>query len=502
MFVFKTFTVFGIIGLSWSQPFCPGNTTPFDYQECNPEIRSECPSGFTCRKTSTTNSTGAAMNLCCESGRMTISDWFSEKHLTPDIVPQTPFTLLQTITLSPASTLLNFPPIHVGDEVVVLSFPGFITGVLQSVTLSGQVNPGYVHVVTIIDPLYKPFAVLMNYNIIVGQPTQTINVTSSRFVAYLDNSASMPRMDSYRSEYVVLVYYTASQIFLDGNTPKDQLLGSSCSDTKCLLTSSPLASKFSQPLGGTVFYITTKNTVLTQKIDGDVGIEELIAQANSVTVDPANPFNIPTINWEDILKNIPTIPPLVLPTLDPNFWQNIPTIPPIVLPTLDPNFWQNLPTLPPLPTLDPDFWKNLPTLPPLPTLDPNFWQNLISLPTLPPLQFPTLDPNFWKNLPTLPPIPTPTPRTAQCTYKLGQEILTNSSFAGNLNYTNVQSVLDEMLQKSVEVCNGFQTQKLTDLSLKYGVLQDSLLENSGKLGESYGDREDFKTSGANWDTPI
>ncbi|ULT98531.1 hypothetical protein L3Y34_000120 [Caenorhabditis briggsae] len=198
---------------------------------------------------------------------MTISDWFSEKHLTPDIIPQAPFTLLQTITLSPASTLLNFPPIHVGDEVVVLSFPGFITGVLQSVTLSGQVNPGYVHVVTIIDPLYKPFAVLMNYNIIVGQPTQTINVTSSRFVAYLDNSASMPRMDSYRSEYVVLVYYTASQIFLDGNTPKDQLLGSSCSDPKCLLTSSPLASKFSQPMGGTVFYITTKNTVFTTSED-------------------------------------------------------------------------------------------------------------------------------------------------------------------------------------------------------------------------------------------
>ncbi|PIC40851.1 hypothetical protein B9Z55_008459 [Caenorhabditis nigoni] len=69
-----------------------------------------------------------------------------------------------------------------------------------------------------------------------------------------------------------------------------------------------------------LIFIFLASTVFTQKIDGDVGIEDLIAQSNLVTVDPANPFNIPTINWEDILKNIPTIPPLVLPTLDPNFW--------------------------------------------------------------------------------------------------------------------------------------------------------------------------------------
>uniref|UniRef100_A0A1I7UJV8 IgGFc_binding domain-containing protein n=2 Tax=Caenorhabditis tropicalis TaxID=1561998 RepID=A0A1I7UJV8_9PELO len=233
------------------------------------------------RKT-TSNSTGSSVNLCCESGRMTVGDWFTEKQLTPDIVPQAPYTLLQTITLSPASSLLNFPPIHVGDEVVVLSFPSFITGIVQSLTLTAQVNPGYVHVVTIIDPLYKPFAVLMNYNIIVGQPSQTINVTSSRFVAYLDNSASMPRMDSYRSEYVVLVYYTASQIYLDGSTPKDMILGTSCSDTKCLFTNSALSPKLGQPLAGTVFYvnllvkehqktislqITTKNTVFTTSED-------------------------------------------------------------------------------------------------------------------------------------------------------------------------------------------------------------------------------------------
>ncbi|CAL2035134.1 unnamed protein product [Caenorhabditis brenneri] len=261
-----TFLLLSVIGPALTQLVCPGNTTPFDYQECNPEVRSECPSGFTCRK-SANNSSGTTRYLCCESGRLTVADWFTEKQLTPDIIPQAPYTLLQTVNLAPASSLLRFPPIHVGDEVVVLSFTNYITGIVQSLTLTAQVNPGYVHVVTIIDPLYKPFAVLMNYNIIVGQPSQTINVTSSRFVAYLDNSASMPRMDSYRSEYVVLVYYTASQIFLDGATPKDMILGSTCSDTKCLFTNSALSPKLGQPLAGTVFYITTKNTVFTTSED-------------------------------------------------------------------------------------------------------------------------------------------------------------------------------------------------------------------------------------------
>lgn len=28
---------------------CPGGGIPFDYQTCDPDLRSECPSGFTCR---------------------------------------------------------------------------------------------------------------------------------------------------------------------------------------------------------------------------------------------------------------------------------------------------------------------------------------------------------------------------------------------------------------------------------------------------------------------
>ncbi|CAI2349058.1 unnamed protein product [Caenorhabditis sp. 36 PRJEB53466] len=471
----------GLLGGTFAQKLCPGNATPFDYQVCNPDDRSECPSGFTCRL-STDNSTGSTLYLCCESGRMTISDWYSEKQLTPNILPQAPYSLIQTVQLSPASSILNFPPIHVGDELVVLSFPSYITGIVQSVSLASTLNPGYVHVVTVVDPLYKPFAVLLNYNIIVGQPSQTINVTSSqRFIAYLDSSASMPKQDSYRSEYIVLVYYTASPVNFEGTLPQDMILGSSCFDTTCLFNSSSFSSKLSQPLAGTIFYLTTKNTVfatdasllsstnfsnapqlllpaltcsLSAKVSGDVGVEGVETDVSVATADPSI-LNIPTINWDDILKNIPTIPPIVLPTLDPNFWKNLPTIPPIQIPTLDPDFWKNLPTIPPIqiPTLDPNFWNNLPTLPPLPTLDANFWQNLPTFPTIPPFVFPT-----------------PTPKTAQCTFILGQEIQNNSTFETNLNYTNVREVVNGLIAESAYLCTGFQTQKLTDLSNKYQVL--------------------------------
>uniref|UniRef100_A0A8R1HNY5 Uncharacterized protein n=1 Tax=Caenorhabditis japonica TaxID=281687 RepID=A0A8R1HNY5_CAEJA len=183
---------------------------------------------------------------------------FTDKHLTPKILPQPPTQLIQTVQLSPASSILNFPPIHVGDEIVTISFPTYITGIVQSVTMATPVNPGYVHVVTVVDPSYKPFAVLLSYNIIVGQPAQTVNVSSSqRFVAYLDSATLMPKLESYRYEYMVLVYYTPSPISLEGATPQDMLLGSSCSDATCLFSNSPISSKLAgQPVAGTVFYVS------------------------------------------------------------------------------------------------------------------------------------------------------------------------------------------------------------------------------------------------------
>ena len=260
----------------WAQLVCPGNTTPFDYQECDPEIRSECPAGFTCRFHIVYHNYSVHIsiikfqkNYCKfywhkfeyllwkwknDSGwlwvsknakrkvqypcyifrvcRETVDPWYcttNTVHFDPNCKRPRKMKLklcviILEINLAPASSLLNFPPIHVGDEVVVLSFPSYITGLVQSFTLPAQVNPGYIHLVTIIggwwcvfshnllplDPLYKPFAVLMNYNIIVGQPTQTVNVTSSRFVAYLDNSASMPQLDSCKYD-IQMEYCTSFQ---------------------------------------------------------------------------------------------------------------------------------------------------------------------------------------------------------------------------------------------------------------------------------------------------
>ncbi|CAI4232420.1 unnamed protein product [Auanema sp. JU1783] len=118
------------------------------------------------------------------------------------------------------------------------------------------------------------------------------------------------------------------------------------------------------------------------------------------------PSPIPTIDINKILKSLPNIPPIQIPTIDSSFFASLPTLPPLVLPTIDPDFFKNFPTLAPIqiPTIDPDFFKNLPTIAPiqLPTIDPDFFKNI---PTLPPL--PTLDPNIFKGWPTLPPFKLP-----------------------------------------------------------------------------------------------
>lgn len=81
-----------------------------------------------------------------------------------------------------------------------------------------------------------------------------------------------------------------------------------------------------------------------------------------------------------------------------------------------------------------------------------------------------------KNLPTIPPFvfPTPAPRESQCTYKLSQELQNNATMAARLNYMQVEQVLNRLLLESTWICNGFQTQKLTDLTKKYAVLQSDM----------------------------
>ncbi|CAI5445851.1 unnamed protein product [Caenorhabditis angaria] len=485
-----------------SQLLCPNSGIPFDYQSCDPNVRSECPAGFTCRK-STDTSSNSSKNLCCESGSMTIQDWLTKENLYPNIFPQIPYNIIDELQLTPITTNFNFPSIHIGDEIVTLSFPNYVTATIEYLALNSSVDVGYVHVVTIIDGSYKPFAVLVNYNVPITQSTQYINVSNSqKFVAYLDNSTFLNAQDSYRSQYTVFLYYTPAQITFSGNTPQEMLLGN-CADAKCMFSNSPFSAKLNQPTSGTIFYLTTKNTIfgtegsiqrdstnqsilpnlfVSEVISGDVG-HELDYDVNSIPE-----YSQPSFDLAQILANIPTLPPFEFPTIDPNFWQNLPTLPPLQFPTLDPDFWKNLPTLAPIeiPTIDPDFWKNLPTLAPIeiPTIDPDFWKNLVTLAPIP-----TLDPNFWNNLisaiptidwqnlptiapitfPTLPPFTIPS-KADTCTYKLAEKIRNDSSFANSLNYTDVQQTVNTLKTQASTLCTSTQSTKLNALIVRYSSL--------------------------------
>ncbi|CAB3401603.1 unnamed protein product [Caenorhabditis bovis] len=248
---------------------CPNNTLPFDYQACDPQLRSQCPAGFTCREARDEGATG---NLCCESGTMTIGDWLAEKKITPDILPTAPFSLITRLQLAPINSNLNFPPIHIGDEIVVLSFADYQIGIVESLRLAAPAEPGFYHVLTMIDAPFKPFAFYFNYNIASTATGDVLNVTSSQqFLAFVDNSTIVPGADAYRHQYLVLVYYTPAAISFNGNSADEMLLGS-CNDARCMFASSPFASRLNQPNAATLFYLTTKKSVFATSTPPDSAI--------------------------------------------------------------------------------------------------------------------------------------------------------------------------------------------------------------------------------------
>uniref|UniRef100_A0A0K0DNT3 Chitin-binding type-2 domain-containing protein n=1 Tax=Angiostrongylus cantonensis TaxID=6313 RepID=A0A0K0DNT3_ANGCA len=51
---------------------CPKNSLLFDLEACDPNRRSQCPSGFTC--SNDTENQNHTIYLCCETSSMTIED--------------------------------------------------------------------------------------------------------------------------------------------------------------------------------------------------------------------------------------------------------------------------------------------------------------------------------------------------------------------------------------------------------------------------------------------
>ncbi|VDM79235.1 unnamed protein product [Strongylus vulgaris] len=168
-----------------------------------------------------------------------------------------------------------FPVVHTGDEVVILTYPNYATAMVQNIEfMSPPMQGGFLHVMTIIDPSTKPFAIFLTYNLpsigynrlLVPEMLQGLSGRAS----YFDNSTAIIKQDSYRSQYVILVFRTNGPVSVgnqnQGNFVARQVMAGSdfmggCADVQCFLTTTNLGKELGQPLAGSIFHVTTKRTM-------------------------------------------------------------------------------------------------------------------------------------------------------------------------------------------------------------------------------------------------
>ncbi|VDN29908.1 unnamed protein product [Cylicostephanus goldi] len=177
--------------------------------------------------------------------------------------------MLNSIEMLRLDANTAFPVVHTGDEVVLLTYPHYTTATVQSVEfMSPPLQDGFLHIMTIIDPSSKPFAMFLVYNLpSVGYNRlpipDTLQGLSGR-ASYVDNSTTVIRQDSYRSQYVVLVYRTNNPVLISQNqifAGQGPDLMAGCTDVRCMVTNSVLGRELGQPLAGSIFHITTKQTL-------------------------------------------------------------------------------------------------------------------------------------------------------------------------------------------------------------------------------------------------
>ncbi|KAF8357001.1 hypothetical protein PRIPAC_91996 [Pristionchus pacificus] len=208
-----------------SQLQCPGGASFFDFETCDPTKRSQCPAGFACRRGSSVNDATAVVNLVQRG-------WFD--------------------TLCGSS---NAAYTNTRDEIITLTFPDFTTALVNTVQLSNPLQPGgFIHGITLVDPLSSPWAVFASINI-VWPGGQVVDLTAARkgnglFFSHIAN-ATVPTKNSYRSQYVVLLYQTMAALPI---TFQNEV--ANCSDAACVFTRlSP--SQGGSPVVGSFFYLTT-----------------------------------------------------------------------------------------------------------------------------------------------------------------------------------------------------------------------------------------------------
>ncbi|CAJ0942089.1 unnamed protein product, partial [Mesorhabditis belari] len=228
--------------------------------------KSQCPEGFTCRDGTLTDAPDQIVHVCCSTLNMSIGDWLTEAGLTPSQIPYIPLVKLTAIYIVDPSTNASSPPIHVGDEVIALSYPNYVTASIAALTFPvPPVGGGFLHVLTLIDAGAYPFAILLTANVLA--PASVNCVVSSQnapnFYYYLSNGTVPAGSLSYRHQYVILVFSTPNQLQISssasfGNsfTPSQSSLMDGCSgnDISCFFTTSTIGSQLGSPLAGSLLY--------------------------------------------------------------------------------------------------------------------------------------------------------------------------------------------------------------------------------------------------------
>ncbi|CAG9537433.1 unnamed protein product [Cercopithifilaria johnstoni] len=251
-----------ILSNVFSQEYiCPDNMMYLDLKPCDPNDRNQCPKNFACRRSRLSRYgaiTNEIIHLCCEANNMTIGSWFEELELSPQIFPQFPSSALDYVNISNFDAKYLSPIIHLGDEIQVLNFPNYITANIRAFKFQ-SITPtvgGYLHVVSFIDITKRPSALFIDYDLpSTGSASVNIeNITDSKhhFFGYISNG-TVSQQDTYRQQYVVIVYKTEIPLSDHVNVTVDVMRF--IDHISYFISNSATGYALGKPIAGLFFYV-------------------------------------------------------------------------------------------------------------------------------------------------------------------------------------------------------------------------------------------------------
>uniref|UniRef100_A0A915PXP0 Uncharacterized protein n=1 Tax=Setaria digitata TaxID=48799 RepID=A0A915PXP0_9BILA len=263
-YVFASIVFQTILSNVFSQEeyICPDNAMYLDLKPCNPNDRNQCPKNFACRRSRLSRSgilTNEIIHLCCEAVNMSIASWFEELELSPQIFPQVPLSTLDYVNISDFDAEHPSPIVHLADELQVLNYPNYITANVQAFHFQSMIPPsgGYLHVISLIEVTKRPVALFINYDLPSTGSTavniEAISNSSYNFFGYISSGTVLPQ-DTYRQQYIILVYKTDVPLSNQVNVTSDIIRF--IDQVSYFLCNSPTSRALGRPVAGSFFYVS------------------------------------------------------------------------------------------------------------------------------------------------------------------------------------------------------------------------------------------------------